>query len=219
MQPRRYLRTVVVLLVLDLLVASWFGLSQNGSLKANFAMVVHLLLSVWIGLVLNYTTRSEWKTWRIAIWTYWCLVALTLISMTMLLVPVQWTVTLVIFFKTSFVDAPAGLSETCPFQQPGEAATQAQVKIKKGRWPLWVSLGLLVAVILVNFLMAFADKSEFGGLALTMVHILFISAFFLVAPVLLRIPSDRNSRHAVIRLQYFIYALLALSWVLLLQVK
>jgi len=219
MQPRRYLSTIVVLLVLDLLVASWFGFSQNGAWQTDFAMVAHLLLSIWIGLVLNYMTRSEWKTWRIAIWAYWCLVALTVISMTMLLVPVQWTLTLVIFFKTSFVDAHGGLSETRPFQQPDEAATQAQVKILKGRWPLWVSLGLLVAVILVNFLMAFADKSEFGGLGLTMAHILFISPLFLVAPALLRIPSDRKSKHAVIGLQYLIYALLALSWVLLLLVK
>jgi len=219
MQPRRYLSTIVVLLVLDLLVASWFGFSENGSWQTDFAMVAHLLLSIWIGLVLNHMTRSEWKTWRIAIWTYWCLVALTVISMTMLLVPVQWTLTLVIFFKTSFVDAQGGLSETRPFQQADQAATQAQVKILKGRWPLRVSLGLLVAVILVNFLMAFADKSEFGGLGLTMAHILFISPLFLVAPALLRIPADRKSKHAVIGLQYSIYALLALSWVLLLLVK
>jgi hypothetical protein len=46
MQPRRYLRTLVVLLVLDLLVASWFGFSENRSWQTDFAMMTHLLISV-----------------------------------------------------------------------------------------------------------------------------------------------------------------------------
>ncbi|MGB5613518.1 MAG: hypothetical protein WBM67_12770 [Sedimenticolaceae bacterium] len=48
-----------------------------------------------------------------------------------------------------------------------------------------------------------------------MAHTLFISPLFLVAPALPGIPSDRKSKHAVIRHQYLIYALLAVSWVLL----
>ena len=58
-------------------------------------------------------------------------------------------------------------------------------------------------------------ESEFGGLGLTMAHTLFVSPLILVAPALLRIPSDRKSKHAVIRHQYLIYALLAASGVLL----
>ena len=88
-------------------------------------------------------------------------------------------------------------------------------KIKKGQWPLFVSILLFFAVIVLNFILLEFDKSEFRGLGMMFLHIFIITPFFLITPALLRIPAANNIKPMVKVMQFFVYGLLILSWFVL----
>ena len=208
MKPKHYLRTVWILILVDLLSAL---LSGFGSPYLSILWLpLHLGAGVWVGGILNWITRPDAPKWRPAVIGYWILFVLS-IPGAGIFASLQWLIAIVVTMKCTLVDS----AQADTTQQPQRVITRDWETSPKGKWPVVVSVFLLFGIVLVGLVMALADKSEFRGLGLFFLHLLVITPFFLVAPALLRIPSDQATKPYVVFLQYLIYGLLALSWLLL----
>lgn len=215
MRPRKYHKTVTVLLFLDLALSA-----ASILLPAPYFFVLrtvaHLGIGVWVGIILSWVAKPEWERWRPWVLGYWIALGLSGIGGGLVFsAAVGWVIALVVVTKCTYVESLAG-DESLP---AGDPAYAQGVRKPKRTWPLPASVVLFLGVVIVNLVMALADKSEFRGLGLFFLHFFIISPFFLVVPALLRIPSRRSVKPAVIGFQYVIYVGLALSWILLLYVQ
>lgn len=213
MRPKKYHKTVTVLIFLDLALSAasiFFPAADFFVLRA----VAHIGIGVWVGIILNWIARSEWKRWRPWVLGYWFALGLSSFGGGFVPSAVGWMIAFVVVTKCTYVETLSG-DESLP---AGDVAYAQGIKKPKRTWPLPASVVLFLGVVIVNLVMALADKSEFRGLGLLFLHFFIISPVFLVVPALLRIPSRREVKPAVIGFQYLIYVGLALSWIILLYV-
>jgi len=215
MRPRKYHKTVAILLLLDLMLSAASFFSPAAYFFA-LRTVAHIGIGVWVGIILNWIARPEWKKWRPWVVGYWIALGLSGIGGGLVFsAAIGWVIALVVVTKCTYVESLSG-DESLPAT---DAAYAQGVRKPKRTWPLPASVILFLGVVIVNLAMALADKSEFRGLGLLFLHFFIISPFFLVVPALLRIPSRRDVKPAVIGFQYVIYVGLASSWIFLLYVK
>lgn len=218
MNTKRYVSTLYALFAADLLVVV-LAFFTPGALFPLW-ILAHLGISVWVGLILHWMARRGARHWQLGPWVYWLVVVgyPLFVANTLLLLPAQWLIAAVI--TTRYVHLPdTGVATDAIRAAPDAADVRAPTPPtrRSGYWPLTAAALLFVVIVAVNLVAVMADKSEFRGLGLFFVHMLLVTPFFLAAPILLRYRSGDNIRSLVAVFQYFIYALLATSWVLLLS--
>lgn len=176
--------------------------------------VIHIVIGFWVGSILGWVSRDQSKKWRVAAVGYWILFGLSILVGGLVIYPtgfLHWLLALAIVTNCAYVDN----TESSEAWQSGDAADQGPTEKRGGGWQATAAAFLILAVIFVNLVMTFANKSEFSGLGLFFIHFFVLSPFFLAAPALLRASVRQEDKRAAIQLQYIIYALLASSWFLL----
>ena len=202
--PRLTVRRISWLLLLDILLVvsgSLYNLPDSRFLKTvlGLLLVLHLPVILLTGYLLTRIYRN-----RLVLALYWIAVASPLLS----IIP-----PLGLF--AMFLSVPFGPYASTTFVPWLITAAVLGQHYGKGRWPLPLSALILVGVCTFLIYNLIFKTTEFGPLGMLFVN-MFATPFFLILPALLRIPAQDTVKRYVVGVQYTVYGLTALFWVVFL---
>jgi len=229
MKQRNYLRTIVILIIAELAITALLLSGPPRYLQVT-AVLSHVLISIWAGLILNWLAANNAAN-RGAVIAYWIML---IVGFT----PIQWFIALYLVMKSGYRSMPpaqasSGASQEQPAraEQAGDgataisppsltatpASTRDPVVQQQGRsWPVFAAILTVLIALFINLLAAMLDTSEFRGLTMLYTHALLITPIMLATPVLLLLAASERAKPLVVVCLVLTYLLLTTSWLVFL---
>ena len=214
--PRNYLKTTTILAIANVSIlfsGLYFDWPANTWM---LLLMLQVIIGLWIGKILNWLYTVGCITNSLALYAYWALFAMALLSGGGFLTIIQLLVAVTLVMKCTYSKQTSESNQTAEgiasayFDEEIEKRERIKKK-ERGVWPVYIlSLVLIVSFFMVIFA-GVVDTSEFGGLGLFFM-LLFLTPVVLIIPSIIKTAvADRvESVYSGIRL--LIYMGITASW-------